>query len=174
MESDRTVEFVRQLTTFSRRIFSYILTLVPNHVDAEEVFQETSATLWEKFDEFEPGSSFGAWACRIAYFKTLNFRSRQKYRPVTFSDAFVRLVDAEMIHATDTLDYAYRALADCYAKLSAQDRDLIDRKYDPGSTTSAIATALGRSHLWVYRALSRIHQQLLKCVSRVLADEGRL
>jgi len=174
LDPRQTREFVEQLTKYSRRIFSYILTLVPNHGDAEEIFQETSATLWEKYVEFEVGTNFAAWACRVAYFKTLNFRSRQKHRPLAFSDAFVELVDAEMIADADSLDAAYRALADCYESLNQTDRHLIDSRYRPQATTAGIATALGRSKQWVYRALARIHRQLFDCVSSKVADEGIL
>jgi len=168
-EPQQTREFVQQLTKYSRRIFSYILTLVPNHCDAEEIFQETSATLWEKYAEFDSGTNFAAWACRVAYFKTLNFRSRQKHRPLTFSDTFIEQVDAEMLTAGDSLDDAYRALADCYAKLNCKDQQLVEQRYRPGISTADIARAMGRSKLWVYRALARIHRQLFDCVTRAIS-----
>lgn len=161
----KTGEFVGLFTRHSRRIFSYILTLVPNHADAEEIFQETSLTLWDKFGEYEQGTHFGAWACRIAYFKTLNFRSRQKHGPLTFSDEFVALVDTQMATSDDGLDASYRALADCYQKLDDGDRAMIDRRYAPGATTAKIADAVGRSTQWVYRNLARIHQRLFDCVT---------
>ena len=66
-------EFVRLYTASSRRIYTYILTLLPNRTDAEDVFQDVSVLLWEKFPEFTPGTQFSAWACRIAYFKALSF-----------------------------------------------------------------------------------------------------
>jgi RNA polymerase sigma-70 factor (ECF subfamily) len=158
-------EFVRLFTDFSRRIFSYILTLVPNHADAEEIFQETSATLWAKFGDYEPGTNFGAWACKVAYFKALNFRSKQKNAPRMFSDEFLQLVDEETLKSDEALDALYRALADCYAKLEKKDREIVDLRYTPGATTAGIANVAGRSKLWVYRSLSRIHQRLFDCVN---------
>ncbi len=161
----QTGEFVGLFTRHSRRIFSYILTLVPNHADAEEIFQETSLTLWDKYAEYEPGTHFGAWACRIAYFKTLNFRSRQKSGTRAFSDEFLQVVDAQVVSSDETLDGAYRALADCYAKLDESDRMMIDKRYEPGATTAKIADVLGRSKQWVYRTLAKIHQQLFECIT---------
>src|SRR5688572_13921046 len=46
----------------ARRIYGFIMTLVFNHQDAEEVFQNTSIVLWNKFAEFRPDSNFFAWA----------------------------------------------------------------------------------------------------------------
>ena len=37
-----------------RRLYAYILTLLPRRADADDVLQETSLVLWDKFDETEP------------------------------------------------------------------------------------------------------------------------
>ena len=55
--------------------------LVPNVFDADEVFQDTSITLWKKFDQYRPDLDFRAWACRIAYYKVLKLRDRQTRSP---------------------------------------------------------------------------------------------
>ena len=44
------------------RIKSFIFSLVPNTSDADDVMQETSRIIWEKFEEFEVGTNFLAWA----------------------------------------------------------------------------------------------------------------
>jgi RNA polymerase sigma-70 factor (ECF subfamily) len=49
------------------------MTLVFSHQDAEEVFQNTSVVLWNKFGEFQPGSNFFAWASQVAYYEVLNY-----------------------------------------------------------------------------------------------------
>src|SRR5580704_11881026 len=47
-------QFVRLLTGNERRLKSYILTLVPNLADAEQIAQDTSLRLWEQFDRYNP------------------------------------------------------------------------------------------------------------------------
>ena len=59
-------EFARLFSRNARRIYGFIMTLVFNHHDAEEVFQNTNVVLWNKFADFQPGSNFFAWASRIA------------------------------------------------------------------------------------------------------------
>ena len=56
--SDRTSEFVALFAAHDRGIYKHILTLLVDPATTQEVFQETSVTLWQKFDEFQPGSSF--------------------------------------------------------------------------------------------------------------------
>ena len=79
----------------ARWIFSYIRMLMPNKADAEEVFQETSLTLWQKFGEFVAGSNFRAWAIQVAHYKVLHYRAKRKSNPVLMDDAVL-----EAIHAT--------------------------------------------------------------------------
>ena len=78
MEKDRKQidgrEFVSLITANQRRIYAYILTLVPNFNDADDVMQETTATMWERKKDFQPGTDFVAWGARIAYFKILEYR----------------------------------------------------------------------------------------------------
>src|SRR4051812_34190449 len=68
---------VALLTRHQRQIFSYIYVLVPNRADAEDLLQETSVVVCEKFHEFKEGTDFVAWACQIAYWRVRY--SRQKY-----------------------------------------------------------------------------------------------
>ena len=55
-------EFVGLLMGSQQRVFSYILTLLPNVADAQDVLQETSIVLWRRLAEYEPGTDFTAWA----------------------------------------------------------------------------------------------------------------
>ena len=70
--------FLRVFLENERRLYAYILTLVANHADAEDVLQEASLVMWDKFDEEHPPDNFVAWACRIAYFKVLDFSKKRR------------------------------------------------------------------------------------------------
>lgn len=168
-ERERTSQFVPLFSANSRRIYTYILTLVPNRADAEEVFQEVSSILWERFGDFTLGTHFGAWACRIAYYKVLQFQDRRRLHPLAFSDAMFTSLDEEMLRMDDTLDQEYHALANCMAKLREKDRDLITMRYSDGGTPQRIANEVGRPIKSIYKSLDRIRHALLECVQRALA-----
>jgi RNA polymerase sigma-70 factor, ECF subfamily len=110
-DSRKTDEFVLLLSKDGRWIFSYILMLVSNKTDAEEVFQETSVTLWQKSDEFAPGSSFRAWATQVAHYKVLHYRARKKNSPLLLDDTVLEAVHGTAANMTDRLDDLHRALA---------------------------------------------------------------
>lgn len=172
-DPERTTEFVRELTGNARRLYSYILTLMHHDPAADDVFQETSMLAWEKFDQFQAGSDFFAWARRVAYFRVLNYWHSQKRGPQTIGEAFFESVEREMDGMSDQLDAELKALAECYQKLSPKQRDLIDRRYATGAVTREVAEQIGRPLSTVYRMLNQVHEILLRCIERVM-QEGRV
>jgi RNA polymerase sigma-70 factor, ECF subfamily len=165
----RVAEFVPLFSANARRIYTYILTLLPNRADAEEVFQEVSALLWQRFHEFEPGSNFGAWGCRIAYFKALHVIERRKLRPTTFSDTMLEMLDSAMLAMDESLDAEYQALADCMMKLNQNDREMIVLRYSEQGSPQRIAERFDRPVKSIYKSLDRIRRSLFECVMRKLA-----
>ena len=82
---DRSSELVQLMMTYQRRIFAYIHTLVPSRSDAEDILQETSLTICEKFKDFEIGTNFYSWACQIAYWKVRAARKKYATSKVVFN-----------------------------------------------------------------------------------------
>jgi RNA polymerase sigma-70 factor, ECF subfamily len=65
-DMNRYDEFVELLQRSTGQILAYLNAILLNFNDAEDVFQESCVVLWQKFDEFESGTNFLAWALRIA------------------------------------------------------------------------------------------------------------
>jgi RNA polymerase sigma-70 factor, ECF subfamily len=167
---DDTREFVTLLTRHSRRIYSFLRTLVPNQADAEDLFQDVSTTLWEKYDTFRQGSDFLAWAFQIAHYKVLNYRQRRTHRPTLFADAMIERLALDRLAMDDSLEDRSGALADCYQQLSPADRELVDLRYAEGATVAAVAEHAGRSVDFVYKALRRIHGALHRCIDETIRE----
>ena len=104
LDQPKVERFAQLLATCQRRVFVYLLSLLHNAADAEEVLQETNLVLWRKFDEFEPGTHFDHWACRIAYFEALKFREKQVPAERLFSQEFVECLARESEQTWDLLD----------------------------------------------------------------------
>ncbi|MCI0464061.1 MAG: sigma-70 family RNA polymerase sigma factor [Gemmataceae bacterium] len=166
--------FLRLFLQNERRLYAYILTLLPNRADADDVLQEASLVMWDKFDERHPPDDFAAWGCRIAYFKVLDFCKKSQRSRVRFSQEMLERVaeTAAGQAATLQLDERREALAGCLEKLTPGDRDLLTRRFAEGATTLSTAVQVGRSVDAVYKALAKIRQALFDCVTRALAQEG--
>jgi RNA polymerase sigma-70 factor len=168
-ELDRE-EFARLFSRNARRVYGFIMTLVFSHHDAEEVFQNTSVVLWNKFGEFQPGSNFFAWASKVAYYEVLGFMKQRRRSRLLSDDSLESLANAA-IALSDESSSRQEALEDCLSRLNAADRELLQARYYHQRPPKQIATMQSRSVDSVYRALGRIHNMLLNCVQRNLARE---
>jgi len=147
-----------------RRLYVYLLSLVHNAADAEELMQETSYILWKKYDEFKPGSNFGAWACRVAYLETLKFREGRGRNALPLSPKFLERVAGKMDEVSDELEWQSETFQHCIERLSPADRELICLRYAPGTSVKQIAADLDRPVRSVSKSLSRIRKALLDCM----------
>jgi RNA polymerase sigma-70 factor (ECF subfamily) len=168
-----TEQFTVLFQHHSRAIYGHIRALVPHASDVEEVFQETCVTLWQKFDQYQPGTDFRAWACRIAYYKVLKLRHQQIRSPRLFSTEFLDLLSEEMIVMSDALDVRTEALMLCREKLNERDRSLLDRFHQEGVTANDVARHVGRNVQYVYRAIRRINDVLFHCVEQAISRDRK-
>lgn len=171
-ESQRTQEFLALHSRDSKWIYGYLVSLVRNHTDVEDLFSETTATLWEKFDQFEAGTEFRAWACRVAQLKVHEWRRKQLRVPTPVDSAFIEAVSEAHLAISAKLDSRADYLDECVSELAEEDRDLIARRYSPNASVKAIAEALGRSVNQIYRRLDRIHGMLGRCIRRKNGEDS--
>ena len=165
--------FLRLFLQNERRIYAYIFTLVHNQMDSDDVLQETSLVLWEKFDPAHPPDDFAAWACRIAYFKVLDFCKKRQRSRVLFGEALLERLAETAIEQSSALqlDERREALSGCIEKLSSRDRELLGWRFAEGGTTRSAAAQAGKRVDAVYKSLARIRQMLFECVTRTIKGE---
>ncbi len=171
--ADKVDRFVRLLAQNQRRVYLYVLTLVPNPTEAEDVLQNTNLVLWREFDTFRPGTNFAAWACRVALNQVLAWRKKRSRDRLEFSEAFLEAVGREAEEMSEVLEGRTTALAGCLGKLPADHRELVRWRYTDGLPIEAVAERAGRTVDATYRALSRIRQVLHDCVTRSVAAGAR-
>jgi RNA polymerase sigma-70 factor (ECF subfamily) len=145
--------------------------MVHNLPDAEDVFQQAAITMWEKFDQFEAGSDFPAWACSVARFKALNFLNSKKRERACFSEQLIDELASREVHQPELQEARLRALAACREKLSQVDQNLLALCYGGSGTVREVAVRIGRPVGSVYDSLSRIRRGLFACIQQKLANE---
>jgi RNA polymerase sigma-70 factor (ECF subfamily) len=160
-------EFVSLMTANQRRIYAYILTLVPNLNDADDVMQETTAAMWEQKEKFQSGTDFSAWGARIAYFKILDYRKKanKSNRMIIFDDQFEQISNKALNQSNKADDLIHR-LKECLQKLSSRDQNLMHLRYSVGLTVKEISLRIHESIRNIYHNISRIQGHLLECVER--------
>ena len=165
-------EFVQLFTRSQRRLYLFILSQIPNPIEAEEVLQETNVVIWKKSRQFRPGTSFSAWACQIARFEVLKYRDTRRRGRLQFSQEFVELLAERAAQDTELLDRRRVALVECLRKLRPRDRELIQMRYTPGENGLSVAGRLGRPVNSIYQSLGRIRKALFECINRQLTAEA--
>jgi RNA polymerase sigma-70 factor (ECF subfamily) len=141
------------MTRHQRQIFGYIYTLVPHRADAEDLLQETSLIICEKFDQFREDTDFVAWACQIAYWRIRYARQKFARSKLIFNQEIVDALAQTASEMAVELDERHEALSSCLKKLPARDREMVLTRYEPGSGVEEAARRSGRSLEAAYKAL---------------------
>ncbi|WP_169853176.1 sigma-70 family RNA polymerase sigma factor [Anaerohalosphaera lusitana] len=171
-ENLRTQEYIKLLAAHQSQIYAYILSMVVNYTEADEIMQETSMAMWKNFDRFEQGSDFLAWSTTIAYYQVLTFRrDRKRDSKVKFSDKFLFELKDRAPARLDLTNKRTEKLLECVKKLEKGDRELIELRYWQNLRARNIAERLNTGVRNVYYNLSRIQDLLVRCVRRSLAQE---
>lgn len=146
-------------------LYVYIVTLIGNPIDAHDVLQDTNLVLWQKFDQFERGTSFSAWAREVARYRVLRYRQiHANDTPIldpSVLDALAKRLD-EVDRRQDEL-YAEQLLG-CIDRLGDADRELIQLRYRSSVRVKALAEQLHRSENAVSQSLGRIRRLLRRCI----------
>lgn len=169
--SNRYEQFLRLYSVTQKRIFVYILSLVPARQDAEDLLQQTMMEMWKLFDRFEQGTNFTGWGMAIARYQVLKFREkRQKEKGLLFlSDEAFDVVLRESSRRQDESGDHLTALEGCLGKLKAREQQLLRLRYEDGLTYHQIAEKMGRSVTLVYKVMTTIHTALQRCIHQTLS-----
>jgi RNA polymerase sigma-70 factor (ECF subfamily) len=173
VRENREDEFLRLFARAQRRIHAYILALVFDANSAADLLQEVNIVLWRKFDQYQSGTNFFAWAREIARLSVLRHRQTTAARIVTLDPQVLDELADRFADATPLGDDDRRsdALSACLQKLGDADRDLILARYRPGASVKGIAERSERTVNSVSQSLSRIRRLLAECVARTLRAE---
>lgn len=164
--------FITQLTMAQPSLWAYVFSLLPDHVAAQDVLQETNLTLWRKVQDFQPGTNFVAWACQVAYFHVLSHRRRVRRDRLVLDDGvFEYLAERQADRAAELGDRLV-ALRGCLDKLPAPSRKLLEERYAPGGSVKELADAGGRSVASLSQLLYRIREKLLNCMETARTAGG--
>jgi RNA polymerase sigma-70 factor, ECF subfamily len=165
-----TALFLRLLTQHERLVYAYILSLISNWADADEILQETNVRLWNEFGRFTHGSDFAAWACTIARFQVLTWRKRKGRERIQFGDAFLKAVSREAAAVADDTSEKRAALAHCIEQLTPVNRELLRAYYASEARAPDVAKQFKRSVGALYQAVLRIRHVLQSCIDQQIKE----
>jgi RNA polymerase sigma-70 factor (ECF subfamily) len=158
--------FVQLMTEHQGRLFAYVLSLLGDPDQANDVLQEANLVLWRNAEEFQMGSNFRAWAFRIAHFQVMAHRQRLLRDRLVFDDEMLAVLDPAAKAVDETYEERQERLTVCLEKLPEAQRDLLRQRYADGLSLQAIAESVRRTANAVAQTLFRARRKLIDCVTR--------
>lgn len=170
-EREPQVLFSELVSRHRSDLYGYIFAVVRNWEDADDLFQSVCLTLWSKFESFQLGTNFFAWARRTAKNKVSEFL-RHKREPDFVDEELLEILAVTTFETkVDWAESYQAALRRCRAKLVGDDEELLNLHYGEGLGTTQIASQLFRNRTSVCRALNRIRCWLFECIQMEIARQ---
>jgi RNA polymerase sigma-70 factor (ECF subfamily) len=171
-EKARTNAFLRLLGKHERELQLYVLAMVPNWSDADDIVQEVRIKLWNEFDRYDPDKSFGAWARTLAHYEILAARKKSRRLHAKLGDNVIELIVAEAsMRSADGGEDRQSALEYCLAKIDEVRRAILMRYYGGGETLADLAASVDKTPTATKQLVYRVRRTLAECIDRKLGRD---
>lgn len=171
-QDNRHQEFLRLLVQNQRRIWAFILCMVNNRSDADDILQETLIDLWNRFDTYQSGTDFVAWGIAAAKFKVLKHRQKSGRSKLQFSSDLLEALEREAPLILNYMEDYLDALHGCRQKLSSRGQQIIEMRYEEDLTFAKIGERLGMSMQAAHKIMAQVHARLVRCMRLTMGLSG--
>lgn len=164
-------QFLKLFLKVQPAVRSYLLSLLRNGVDADDVFQEVSLVLWERFGDYDDRHPFLNWAFGIARNHAARWRRAAPRARAWLPPEVEEKLAVTYAEIEDDLAPRRTALRTCVEQLGARARDLLSMRYEKLWSLQQIGQARGMSLNAVNKALGKIRKALSDCTAGTRLEE---
>ena len=166
-------DFMRLLMQHEPALRAYSRALLPDWQSVDEVIQEASVTLWEKFAQLRDEAGFLPWAKVIVRFKCLSQIGKLRRERQVFSEGVLEMLaeEAEAFDAEER-ERSMRALRSCLDGFSQPHQELLLAPYAGEGRVTVLAEQAGKSANALYKLLGRLREKLAECIQTRLQEEA--
>jgi len=166
MDSSLPTTFNELFLRHQRDVFAYIVTLVPDRNDAEDVFQQTCVALLENQKEYDPQRKFFPWACGFAHNAVRRHRRAHHRERLSLSDAVIEALATVQSKSAQIIEARIELLSDCLGELPAEKREFLMCCYSSDGSLDGLAAQLQIETNTLYKRLERIRRVLFECMDK--------
>lgn len=170
LSAERQEEFVGLLNETHGLLLRYVMSLLGNRHDAEDVLQRASLVMWRRFGTYEPGTDFIAWATTVSFYEARNFQRVTGRCRLQFDDELMQTLSAERVQHVRQWSARTEALEHCVEKLDTASRALVEAIYTDGTQAVEVARQQGCAPKTIYNKLNSIRRALAECVQRRMTE----
>lgn len=164
-------DFVLNLIDCQGKLYSYVLSLTGNKNDTHDILQETNKSILEKASDFTPGTSFSAWASKIAYYKVLAYHRDAQRESLLFNAELLQEISDKSISKNKQYDRRLGSLFHCLEQMPDDHQRLLKQRYQEEKSLDEIASIWGRTYNGITSLLYRLRLALIDCVDKSLQLE---
>ena len=176
MKTDRESEIRERMTRHwlasENAIRPYIAGAVNSLTDREDLLQQVALTMARRYEEFDEGRPFLAWALWLAKSRIIDFYRSQGRQPQFSDDNLLDKYAEALAERQHAVPVQREALEDCLEVLPDRSRALVRMRYHDGLKIDQIAEAIRSTPATVRVALFRIRDAMADCIKRRHASEA--
>lgn len=168
---DPNAEFLKLFLRHQGDLKAFLVSVVRDRSQVEDLFQEVSLVLWQSFKDYDPARPFGAWARGIAANKVLQSREKTRRFPLAFSPAALQAVLEAYDRTEPDRGDEMERMRDCISRLPGKSRRYLALRYEQSLKLNEIARRAGTTLDAAHKTLSRIRDAVQACMERKVAPE---
>jgi RNA polymerase sigma-70 factor (ECF subfamily) len=153
-------------------VSAYVFAAVRAVHDAEDVVQQVALTVARRFEEYDGTRPFVAWALWLAKSRIADHYRKQGRARLVFSETMLDQLAEALSQLQPQRGARHEALERCLEKLPEKSRQLLERRYEDGSSMEVVAETLNSTAASVRVMLFRIRNLLSECIETELAREN--
>lgn len=167
MDQQHSEQLARLWTESQPVVGAYILSLLPDFHQAEDVLQQVAVLLVREFDKYDQSRPFLPWALGIARNLTLKSR-RDVARNVEhlLGDALIDQIQDAFQEQTDAWGAVRKTLRECLRKQPHKILELLRWRYAYDLKPGDVAVKMGITSATVRVMLHRAREVLRRCIKR--------
>lgn len=158
-------EILQTLMKWRARISAAAWVVVRNTHAAEDIFQNVALKAMTRDVVFESDGAILSWAFITARREGIDWLRRHRRESACLDAGVLDLLDQEWLAARSSPSGArIEALRDCLEALPEKSRHVLRLRYFEGYSCDEVADKVGLGLDAMYKRVSRLHQDLKKCI----------
>jgi RNA polymerase sigma-70 factor, ECF subfamily len=167
MDQQSSEQLARLWTESQPVVAAYILSIIPNFHQAEDVLQQVAVALVGEFERFDASRPFLPWVLGIARNMALKSRRTAVRRwKHELSEALIEKIESAFHEQDDALVAMRQWLRYCLRKQPKKMLELLRWRYAHNLKPSEVAPRMGITSGAVRAMLHRSREALRKCIRR--------
>lgn len=174
MQTTNAEQLARLWTESQPMVAAYILSLVSDFHQAEDVLQQVAVVVVRRFHEYDSGRPFLPWVLGVARNVSLEARrEKARTRMSLLDDDLISQVQAEFEANSQVSTAIHHALRRCLQGQKGRMREILHLRYSHDLKPQGIAKRMGITSGAVRVILHRARETLRLCIERSLqSSEG--